>query len=984
MGRESLISSSDTDTTNLDFTTELRASRRTAAPRRRQTNGRARKGEGLAFSIHEDEEVKSFPSRAIPKGSPIQIRHISSIMAHPPQRFHTGATATTDAAKTGPKIRNAEQTDNSNRAVLVENAPVESRMKKPARRGTIYVPNEDTTMPTVFMGIFSPIKDLAAGQQDGRECPTDEITGIAAQMAQKKPSRRSLAAAPAKRAPLHKPRRILQETIDIRDRPGQSTGKENVPPGHDGDALTKRKGGHGVPGIGHSRAANKAGHALKAPLLARRASILPAFQNTQAAKRTVRAPPRKSILQRSDEVDTRPGPTTVKADTSKAVSPLLTRLQVPNDYPRIFDVPQVSPSKGIKSVPIKLSVPFSRTASICQQFPLLTEDIINPSMYEDHWLGHQEIAITQLVNNIFSSSSSSEARSVRLLRLDLLEIYLSESFSLLYKRLQASLLYGALSVPKDLLARGSRLNDDLGIRRRFLDLWIKTYHPRYLRAAAEVVIGRQCPVSPRGSSTASSPTIAQSPKYTRKSIESFLEIFLMRNEDHPAQPKTSALAHTANSYRRTLHRSLLLIQLLDRARTANPPLLPGAIFLTASPYKSSASVLQALGSLLLPSHGDLSRPLTHLEYLLFHVQYPLEEYKYTVENLAIDLRDGVRLTRLVEMLLYPPASHQGSCEDTTTTIVMSTGKVLDLREGPNDWPLSQHLKFPCLGRATKIFNVQIALSALQGIQAMEKLVEGVTAEDIVDGYREKTVGILWGLVGRWGVGGLIDFNDVQVQTRKVRCRLDSPNNTEAEDYSLLQDEKDDPEAHIHHLRAWAEAIAQSRGIPLLNLTTSFSDGRIFSAIVDEYERYLPPMKVLDLAYAPLNARLQALGCSTQFSQLFTGTDKVFDRDTTVAALAFLASRVLGASKRTRAALTIQRAWRASLAVKDTRRKVIKRRLARQCAVVVGVRERVGLAKATILKAWRIYRDRKARRQEATENVGWTRFAETSDIWLDIR
>lgn len=981
--RESLLSNSETDTTDIDFTTEFRSSLRAAAPRRRQTNIRERKGVGLGFSIHEDEEVKSFPSRSVLKRSPVQVKPASSIMAQPPQRFHPGPGFISDPTRQSLRLGNAGQSDVSTSAANTMKPPVDSRAKKPARRGTIYVPTEDTTMPTMFMGVFSPIKDLAGGHQDGENQLVEDVTGIAAQMAQKKTSRKSLAAAPAKRAPLQMPKRPVQEKIGFGNRPGQKTGKENIPPGSDEAVFPKLEEKKGFSVVDHLHPVRTAQSIPEVLGLARRASIVPASQNTQTAKSDVQAPSRKPVLPTVREPWASSIMVPPVADGTDAVRAPCRGLHMQNTSPMAGNTPHPSSPRKTDNVPMRLSIPPRGHTSVCRQYPLLSDDIVDPSMYEDQWLGHQEIAITQLVNNLFWASSSRETRSGRLVRLELLEMFLSNSFSLLHKRLQASLLYGALSVPKDVLARASRVCDDLGVRRRFLDLWIKTYRPCHLKAAAEVVIGRQCPTTPRTSGTATSPEASRSPKATKKLIETFLETFLIRNEDLQMQPTTSTSTHTANSYRRTLQRSLLLIQLLDRARTASPPLLSGALFLTTSPYKSSISVLQALGTLLLPSHGDLLRPLSHLDYSLLHVQYPLEEYKYAIDNIAVDLRDGVRLTRLVEMLLYPSSTHRQSSSETTTTIVMPAGEVLDLLEGSDEWPLSQHLKFPCLGRATKIFNVQIALSALHGVRGMEKLLDGVTAENIVDGYREKTVGVLWGLLSRWGVEDLVDFGDVKSQIRKIRSRLDPPLDTDENDFSNLEESANDLETNSDLLRVWATVIAQTRGVRVQNLTTSFSDGFVFSAIVDEYAQYLPSSKTPDTPNAPLSARLQTLGCSLQFSQLFTGADKIFDKDTTIAALAFLASRVLGASKRTRAALTIQNAWRSSLALRETRKRIVKRRLAKQCAVVVGVREKVGQAKKTILKAWRLYRERKMCQQGTASDKGLERSIESTDIWLDI-
>lgn len=48
--------------------------------------------------------------------------------------------------------------------------------------------------------------------------------------------------------------------------------------------------------------------------------------------------------------------------------------------------------------------------------------------------------------------------------------------------------------------------------------------------------------------------------------------------------------------------------------------------------------------------GDIMRHLASNGYRLFYEQDPRAELAFGVENLAIDLRDGLRLCRLVEVL----------------------------------------------------------------------------------------------------------------------------------------------------------------------------------------------------------------------------------------------------------------------------------------------------------------------------------------------
>lgn len=48
--------------------------------------------------------------------------------------------------------------------------------------------------------------------------------------------------------------------------------------------------------------------------------------------------------------------------------------------------------------------------------------------------------------------------------------------------------------------------------------------------------------------------------------------------------------------------------------------------------------------------GDVMRHLASNGYRLFYEQDPRAELAYGVDNLAIDLRDGLRLCKLVEVL----------------------------------------------------------------------------------------------------------------------------------------------------------------------------------------------------------------------------------------------------------------------------------------------------------------------------------------------
>ena len=67
----------------------------------------------------------------------------------------------------------------------------------------------------------------------------------------------------------------------------------------------------------------------------------------------------------------------------------------------------------------------------------------------------------------------------------------------------------------------------------------------------------------------------------------------------------------------------------------------------------------------LQGEGDITKHLSNIGYRVSHTQSSLDEFNYQVNNLALDLRDGIRLSRLLELLtqgwglskkLRPPAT----------------------------------------------------------------------------------------------------------------------------------------------------------------------------------------------------------------------------------------------------------------------------------------------------------------------------------------
>ncbi|KIX04142.1 uncharacterized protein Z518_07696 [Rhinocladiella mackenziei CBS 650.93] len=932
----SIPSAADDNTTaNIEFTTAFGGSLRNIKPRRRPTAVK-KKNNALDFPIHEDADpqeigdgkqtVLAQPARrkAVSQPSQRQRRRVSfgasdEIRSQAPLVEPCPSHRLSQAPRR-PIIKTEGQSEPL--PPLPEDTDLtmsSTTILRPARRGTIYIPNDDTTMPSMYMGIFSPIKDLDARLASEAAEARLEVTGIAAQMVKKQGPRRSVIAVSPKRGPLQVVGRHVQETAIVEDRLGQGPGKENLPPGYC-TAVDQKPGKH-------TSIAKRGSMNLRVC-----DPIKP--QIDREARSSKLCEPTARLMGRIIDSKTTPG----SGGKHNWNSGACVRIDRPLSAKKISSKPgpmvevNEPPLSRKPSVPSRFVIPNIKAEPVVEAYPILREDLATPFMYEDSWLSHQEIAITQLVNGLFDASTPpSPPAEGGILTIRLLERYGNAENVLLYKRIQATLLYGSLSISAEVLKAAGSLGNDVGKRKVFTDLWLETYDPSCLRSALEVVVGRQC-VSAAGSPS-TRPSIDKGASTSRRALQQFIETFLIRNKD--GTPDHTCTDRIAWSYRRTMLRSLMLIKLLDLSKAPSGQLVSQCLFQASSTYKSSVSVVKALFQLLNPGAGDPVRALSHIGYNVTHSQFPLEEYEYKIENLAVDLRDGVRLTRLVELLLYPSASQfleRRSDPDSTTTVLLPTGELLSLSDGQRDWPLSQHLKFPCLGRATKLYNVEIALSALRSVKGMTALVHDVKAEDLVDGFREKTVKLLWGLTSKWGLGSLVDWDDVEREIKRI-CRTVS--NFDNDYFEALGDDEH-PARYQVLLKSWAQAIAQKGGFMVRNLTTSFADGQVFAAIVDEYERYFAPDAQVRKG-RQLSDRLRSLGCSEQFSGLFSGSDPsarrthILDRDFVLAALAFLCSRLLGPSKRVRAAVTIQKAWRSYQGRALDSRRVRLKMLAEACA-----------------------------------------------------
>ena len=109
---------------------------------------------------------------------------------------------------------------------------------------------------------------------------------------------------------------------------------------------------------------------------------------------------------------------------------------------------------------------------------------------------------------------------------------------------------------------------------------------------------------------------------------------------------------------------------------------------------------------------------------------------------------------ICKILLYKQAWRTPkTAEETTVNMPEATTVILTMNE---ERPLTKNLKLPCTSRAAMVWNMSIALGALKNVKNIGLAIDDVTVEDIVNGYREKTIKLMWSFVSRCGLTAFID------------------------------------------------------------------------------------------------------------------------------------------------------------------------------------------------------------------------------------
>ncbi|XP_077968525.1 uncharacterized protein LOC120344825 isoform X2 [Styela clava] len=434
------------------------------------------------------------------------------------------------------------------------------------------------------------------------------------------------------------------------------------------------------------------------------------------------------------------------------------------------------------------------------------DNTLSSSKGKNKTLQHSDI----FTHNIDKSvpAPSKETASLRVFRirsrLDRLrrsacQLFQSESMINVVRKVEEAVESGHVKLRDD-----KRLWADVGNKTLVLDL-ILSFHPLWLRVCLEVVFGEILPIH-------ANTDIVGLGKFVLKKL---LNCTLIAEEfAHPTVPHSFKPGYKEKISKHTLKKFLILIYFLDQAKQKRLIDHDPCLFRKESKFRNCRDILHSFSRDLLKGEGDIVKHLGYLGYKVNYNQTFIDEFEFGIKNIAIDLRDGVRLVRIVELLF-----HQHD--------------------------LTPKLRVPATSLFQKKHNVAIALKALEfhGVSMNDGAGKKIESDHVVRGHCEMTLALLWNIASYFqlekGVNKVQLRDEIEYLKKNLRLKhmMEKTRNFyEEQDQFLSRVSKSDDNTFL--LLEWCRLVCALKSIPVHNFGASFSDGRVLACLISYYQSNL--------------------------------------------------------------------------------------------------------------------------------------------------
>uniref|UniRef100_A0A0X3NSN7 Calponin-homology (CH) domain-containing protein n=2 Tax=Schistocephalus solidus TaxID=70667 RepID=A0A0X3NSN7_SCHSO len=467
------------------------------------------------------------------------------------------------------------------------------------------------------------------------------------------------------------------------------------------------------------------------------------------------------------------------------------------------------------------------------------------------WINHvflQGMAVRELQPVATGPDAGTSARSARFS-----ETIITDAKAAALRLLQSpSFAAPAHRIEREVDARKFRVHPDAnlradkGLQQRVCEIFLAHYSPLWLQICVDVLSAFTAPTTNSVNACEKSLTISgRVQSYLFGAVPPLPKAKLEEEEPsikgkHPNARKPVGWGRnqhvpvTFNDHynRQIVKRVLVLIWLLDQSRAKQIVRYSPCLFKLKSMIKSSAEVLLKFANLCLQGEVNLVRALSAIGATVCVSQNALDEFDFTVKNLAVDLRDGLRLVKLADLLLEGKVSTDHSGLNDSGSILSHVGNLMSL------------VRFPPISRLQKIHNVGIALSAFEAASEGKNLFTAagkpISERDIVDGHRSKTLSLLWCILLRFQVTALLDLPSLRSEIYRLVRKSDDIALTQAVDAVYNAVGMVETERNQRVLFLWTTAVMQAYNVKVSNLDQSFADGRIFCYLLHFYLPTLLP------------------------------------------------------------------------------------------------------------------------------------------------
>lgn len=387
------------------------------------------------------------------------------------------------------------------------------------------------------------------------------------------------------------------------------------------------------------------------------------------------------------------------------------------------------------------------------------------------------------------------------------------------------------------------VHSDLGLQESLMK-YLFSYELQWLRLGLEVVFGEIISLPNKSTSI----ECTSDNKQWKNTIKSFISQRMLANTEISSQFTKNMLINVKQEKkmknllrRHLLAKFLSVILLLDNIRTVSGACILNipTIFMKNASIKSSKDMLNKFCRDFLKGEGDFLRRLSLIGFTVKFEQTFIDEFDFNVSNLAVDLRDGVRLTRLLELLTKENNS------------------------------ISLSLRVPAVSRLQKLHNVNLVLKKLE--DSMEATSSTSEAKDIVDGHRDKTLVLLWKLLYTFELRMLIDpeivsqeinqinenttwrksvygveeaYNSAVSVSTSVKSMFSKKKFTSLTPVKASKNPSSDYNSLSDSLLRWVDSISSQYGVPVINLTSCLSDGRALCLLIHYYHPSILPTKLI--------------------------------------------------------------------------------------------------------------------------------------------